>query len=57
MLWTHLLAQGSLNSLLTRVKEILGEVASVTMKEMTTVVRKSDELLEIYPSDKRHIFY
>ena len=57
VLRAHLLAQGSQNSLRTRIKEILGEVETVTTEEMTTVVRKADELLEIDPSDKRHFFY
>jgi hypothetical protein len=35
----------------------LGEVATVTTEEMTAVVQKADELLEIDPSDKRHFFY
>lgn len=57
VLRVHLLAQGSQNSLRTRVKEILGEVATVTTEELTMVVQKADELLEIDPSDKRHFFY
>ena len=57
VLRAHHLAQGSQNSLRTRVKEILGEVETVTTEEMTTVVQKADELLEIDPSDKRHFFY
>lgn len=57
VLRAHLIAQGSQNSMRTRVKEILGEVVTVTTEEMTTVVQKADELLEIDPSDKRHFFY
>jgi hypothetical protein len=57
VLRAHLLAQGSQNSLRARVKEILGEVVTVSTEEMTTVVQKADELLEIDPSDKRHFFY
>lgn len=57
VLRAHLLAQGSQNSLRARVKEILGEVVSVSTEQMTTVVQKADELLEVDPSDKRHFFY
>jgi hypothetical protein len=57
VLKAHLLSHGSQNSLRTRVKEILGEVVSVSTEQMTGVVQKVDELLEIDPSDKRHFFY
>ena len=53
----HQLARGSQNSLRARVKEILGEVVAVSTEEMTNVVQKVDELLEIDPADKRHFFY
>lgn len=35
----------------------LGEVVTVSTEEMTGVVQKVDELLEIDPADKRHFFY
>jgi hypothetical protein len=57
VLRAHLLAHGSQNSLRARVKEILGEIVSVSTEQMVGVVRKVDELLEIDPSDKRHFFY
>jgi hypothetical protein len=57
VLRVHLLSQGSQNSLRERVKEILGEVVSVSTEQMANVVQKVDELLEIDPSDKRHLFY
>ena len=57
VLRAHNLARGSQNSLRTRVKEILGEVVAVSTAEMTSVVQKADELLEIDPADKRHFFY
>lgn len=57
VLRAHLLSQGSQNSLRERVKEILGEVVSVSTEQMANVVQKIDELLEIDPSDKRHLFY
>lgn len=49
--------RGSQNGLRARVKEILGETVKVSTAEMTQVVAKVGELLEIDPSDKRHIFY
>ena len=39
------------------MKEVLGEVVSVSTEQMVGVVQKVDELLEIDPSDKRHLFY
>lgn len=57
ILRSHRLARGSQNSLRARVKEILGEVVAVSTEEMTNVVQKVDELLEIDPADKRHFFY
>ena len=57
ILQTHLAARGSQNALRMRVKEILGEVVELTTEQMTAVVEKADHLLEIDPSDKRHIFY
>jgi hypothetical protein len=57
LLRSHLLGRGSQNSLRTRVREILGEVITVSSGEMAGVVQKVDELLEIDPSDKRHLFY
>jgi hypothetical protein len=35
----------------------LGETDGVSGAEMAAVVHKVDELLEIDPSDKRHLFY
>jgi hypothetical protein len=57
VLRAHQIARGSQNSLRARVKEILGEVVVVSTQEMTNVVQKVDELLEIDPADKRHVFY
>jgi hypothetical protein len=57
VLRTHLAARGSQNTLRTRVKEILGESIELTTEQMTAVVQKADHLLEIDPSDTRHIFY
>jgi hypothetical protein len=57
ILRAHVLARGSQNSLRTRVKEILGEVVNLSTEEMSGVLQKVDEMLEIDPSDKRHLFY
>ena len=57
VLRAHLLAHGSQNSLRARVKEMLGEVVTVSSEQMASVVQRVDELLEINPSDKRHFFY
>jgi hypothetical protein len=57
LLRAHLLSRGSQNSLRARVKEILGEVVTVSSHEMAGIVQKVDELLEMDPSDKRHLFY
>jgi hypothetical protein len=50
LLRAHLLTRGSQNSLRARVKEILGEVVTVSSREMAGVVHKVDEMLETYPS-------
>lgn len=57
LLRSHTALAGSQNTLRARVKELLGEVVEVTTEGMTAVVQKVDELLEIDPSDKRHLFY
>lgn len=57
LLRAHILSRGSQNSLRALVKDILGEVVTVSSREMTGVVQKIDELLEMDPSDKRHLFY
>ena len=57
LLRSHLAMQASQNRLRERVREMLGEVGEVSTTSMVEVVHKVDELLEIDPSDKRHIFY
>lgn len=57
VLRAHTTAQESQNGLRARIKEILGEASTVSSENMTAIVQKVDELLEIDPSDKRHIFY
>lgn len=56
---SHLAVQGSQTRLRTRVKEILGEIQAreVTAESMTVVIERVDELLEIDPSDARHMFW
>lgn len=54
---SHVAMKGSQNALRARVSELLGETVGVSSAEMTAVVRKADELLEIDPADKRHFFY
>lgn len=57
ILRAHLAARGSQNALRIRVKEILGDVVELTTEQMTAAAEKADQLLEVDPSDKRHIFY
>lgn len=51
--------QGSQTRLCGRVKELLGEEAAeaITAESMAAVVARADELLEIDPSDARHMFW
>lgn len=55
----HLAARGSQTRLRARVKESLGEAESdpVTSGAMAEVLAKADELLEVDPSDSRHLFW
>jgi hypothetical protein len=55
----HLAVRGSQNRLRMRVKELLGEVrqAEVNPAGLSTVIARADELLEIDPSDTRHLFW
>lgn len=59
ILQSHLAVQGSQNTLRMRVKEILGEVEAnaVSSAGLLDVVERTDELLEIDPSDARHMFW
>lgn len=40
-----------------RVKDIPGETDGVSGAQMASAVRKADELPEVDPADKRHLFY
>jgi hypothetical protein len=59
ILQSHLAVQGSQNTLRQRVKEILGEVeaSAVSSAGLLDVVERTDELLEVDPSDARHMFW
>ena len=55
----HLAVQGSQTRLRARVKELLGEAerTEVSSGAMVAVVTKVDEMLEVDPSDARHMFW
>ena len=55
----HLAVQGSQTRLRARVKELLGEAerTEVSSGTMAAVVTKVDGMLEVDPSDARHMFW
>jgi len=55
----HLAVQGSQTRLRARVKELLGEAerTEVSSGAMAAVLTKVDEMLEVDPSDARHLFW
>jgi hypothetical protein len=59
LLQQHLAVQGSQTRLRARVKELLGEVIEpeISSESMAEVLDKTDELLEIDPSDSQHMFW
>jgi hypothetical protein len=59
LLAQHLAVQGSQTRLRARVKEILGETIDpdVFSEGMTNVITRVDELLEVDPTDTRHLFW
>lgn len=59
LLASHLATRGSQNGLRLRVKELLGEARpqEVTSEGMAASVVRVDELLEVDPSDARHMFW
>jgi hypothetical protein len=59
LLQAHTAVQGSQTRLRTRVKELLGEadVTKVSSEGMAAIVAKADELLEVDPTDARHMFW
>jgi hypothetical protein len=59
LLKQHLAVQGSQTRLRARVKELLGEInePEISSESMVEVLEKTDELLEIDPSDSHHMFW
>lgn len=59
ILQAHTAVQGSQTRLRARVKELLGEAqgAAVSSEGMAAVVAKVDEMLEVDPTDTRHMFW
>ncbi len=59
LLKQHLAVQGSQTRLRAIVKELLGEVSEseISSERMAEVLDKTDELLEIDPSDSQHMFW
>ena len=59
LLQSHPMVRGSQPRLRARVGEILGEVpvAETSSGQMAAVVGRIDEMLEIDPSDTRHLFW
>ena len=55
----HAAVQGSQTRLRARVKELLGEIEEreVSSEGMASVAEKVDEMLEVDPSDARHMFW
>jgi len=58
LLQSHLAVQGSQTRLRARVKDLLGESGGAGVSEgLALVVTKVDEMLEVDPSDTRHMFW
>jgi hypothetical protein len=59
ILESHVAVQGSQNRLRSRVREMLGEGQGqeINAGNMASVIERADELLEIDPSDARHMFW
>lgn len=59
ILRAHVAVQGSQTRLRARVKELLGEdgASGVSSEGMVAAVAKADELLEVDPTDARHLFW
>lgn len=59
ILRSHLAVQGSQNRLRSRIKELLGEGQRLEINagNMAPVIERVDELLDIDPSDARHMFW
>lgn len=58
LLQSHLAVQGSQTRLRARVKDLLGESGGTGVSEgLASAVTKVDEMLEVDPSDTRHMFW
>jgi hypothetical protein len=59
LLKSHLTARASQNTLRTRIKELIGESHQPVSDSngVVAAIQRVDELLEIDPSDTRHIFW
>lgn len=57
VLRSHVMMKGTEKGLRERVRALLGEVVEVSSGVMAQAVQKADDLLEVDPSDKRHLFY
>jgi hypothetical protein len=59
LLRQHLAVRGSQTRLHTRVKELLGEERQreISSESMSAVIMRVDELLEVDPTDARHMFW
>ncbi len=53
----HVRSRGSQTSLREKVRETLGELTVVTGEKMAEAVARVDEMLEVNPDDRRHLFY
>jgi len=53
----HIKTQTSQNSLRAKVKEILGETNIISSQTLMANVEMVDKMLELDPTDKRHLFY
>lgn len=54
---SHVRLKGTEKTMRARVRELLGEVVEVSSQIMAQSVQKADDLLEVDPADKRHLFY
>jgi hypothetical protein len=57
VLRSHVMLKGTERTIRARVRELLGEVVEVTSQTIVEAVQKADDLLEVDPADKRHLFY
>jgi hypothetical protein len=57
VLRSHVMLKGTERTMRARIRELLGEVVEVSSQTIAVAVQKADDLLEVDPSDKRHLFY